>query len=433
MSLVSINKQSQKVMIRSTSLNIENILNKNLKEFYPESTYFIYSKEYSKRNLSRKTVLQGLALTNNLIANDIVMTATNKLKTYYEINIKLLKYRRKRNKLIPLSYFGIMKSRLNILVSHKSFLYQSTSQFCLRNVVFKLKKNYYTIASYYSYVRSTNKRIMYMSFLTLNDISRNLVNKGFRAKRFGNYKIRRYRRIKLYYSGFRIGLLNTKHFPQLRRSLVKSKSNLILKFNKKNQRRFFRVKLRKWYFQRKYNLRTLFFHGEIPRASLKYRKRRIKIKGLNLPITISKFKPKSMYKFKLKRRKISKLKYRVKNKLYDLKTLLRYLGHPIYGEEVSGHKEIIYNIGIKHKYRYFKKIMKTRRKLKKVYLKKGYRKYMTIFIRRYYKLNYYYGRRGRRRYGRFLTIFVRRMKRLSKILYHKFQYNIRPKLLIHDN
>jgi hypothetical protein len=83
---------------------------KELAFYYPETNYFIYiANENQRRNKSFKFSLQGVQLKYHAVANDMVLTSTNNLKTFYEINTNVLRTKKKLKKLIPLSLLGIAK------------------------------------------------------------------------------------------------------------------------------------------------------------------------------------------------------------------------------------------------------------------------------------------------------------------------------------
>jgi hypothetical protein len=302
----------------------------------------------------------------------------------------------------------------------------------------------------------------------------NTVNKGLRVKKFGNYRIRHFRRIKLYYSGFRIGLLNTKCFPKLGRSLVKTKSKFLLKYSMKNIKRKFRRKLMEWIFVRRSKLIQLFKFGVVPMRKIKiyvYKILRIhgKICKYKLPIRMlsKRFKNKvprrklsRKFKYKVTRLSIpmnlsnfhAKPIYRLKRKLkgYDVKPLLRSKKYCMYAilrfYKIQNREQVPSNplsntpdpttTVMINKYKHFKKIKtisKNRNKLflnnnmvRKLHISYRYSPHKSIHYNP--RKLYYYRRKGRMKYGRFLTIFVQRMKHFAKRLYRKFHYNIRPKI-----
>lgn len=81
-----------------------------LKPYYPETYQFLYQSPYlARRNNTIKWSLDSSHLVHNLVLNDILLTNTNRLKTFYEIDLKILKYLKRKKKLLPLSTFGILK------------------------------------------------------------------------------------------------------------------------------------------------------------------------------------------------------------------------------------------------------------------------------------------------------------------------------------
>nr|ADZ99043.1 hypothetical mitochondrial protein 24 [Physarum polycephalum] len=221
--------------LQKTLLDIEPFI----QLYLPETRRFLYTGPYLKRKKRIKYTLRISAFEKKLVQNDYVLTLTNDLKTFSELNTGLLQYHYK--KLNKLSLTSVARLKREIFFHTNEMLYLTHRFMDLRNLNLKMFRNQYQIISFSTYARPLNKLLFFNIFQKLNAFS-------LKFPSLIMYHYKKFKRLRVYYLGFRLILKRKKMDSLLIGSpLIRSRYKRIRHLKRRYLLKIIRAKFKRLY------------------------------------------------------------------------------------------------------------------------------------------------------------------------------------------
>jgi hypothetical protein len=178
----------------------------------PESNRFLYSGYYLKKKRRMKYALIVTALQKNLVNNDYNATFFNGDKTFSELKLNLIRYRRK--KLMTHSLTSFSKLKKNILYHTNEIIFFTHRFMQFRNLTLLMSRAHYSYKSFNTFARLLNKQL----FIT---ILYQLKNFTFNFPCLIMHHFKKRKRLRIYYLGFKLFYRKSKMGLLLKGSLLR--------------------------------------------------------------------------------------------------------------------------------------------------------------------------------------------------------------------